>query len=458
MFILGKDGRIVGRAPGTDCKPAPFVSDTAKWDGEKWTYNDDIEKFPTVDKQDCLTAYDIHCHIVDLLSPEPGSYTKPKDDKVSILIPAYGKKQYIESTIKSCLWQTVKPYEVVILDMDDEAHCDDELVRIVKHERLNASAARNLLVKLCKTEQFIFLDADDMLQEDYIEKVLKEEENIVGTSVAHMEQDGTLNLDGQFVGWEERPFTMINYNLTGLLCKEAFNDVGGLDESLAEGGEDSDFGVRLFEQKKWKVKFSAKTRLWYRINVGGLSTKKAFLKSKEVELHKHVKQFMEWLDGKDEPREQAREWVLKWRQPAKRVLEGFEAMWPYRTDDVMLIPVSLKDPKQFAVCSSLLSWSKLAEPLLLESRHRPTENICRLDSPRYNGRAVDVIVNTCPMPYVDKDKVLFNAGVDLDMPTIDMMKKYNVVWTESPVQLLDGFKFRECDEDRMFDGREAALF
>ena len=39
-----------------------------------------------------------------------------------------------------------------------------------------------------------------------------------------------------------------------------------------------------------------------------------------------------------------------------------------------------------------------------------------------------------------------------------MMKKYNVVWTESPVQLLDGFKFRECDEDRMFDGREAALF
>lgn len=460
MFILGKDGRIVARAPGKDNKPAPFVSDTAKWDGEKWLYDDPVEEAPSLSDRDCLTAYDLQCYCIDLLSPPCGSYRKPKTKEYSILIPAYGKKEFLADAINSCLAQTVLPKEVVVLDMDDEfGYSEDPIVRVVKHARLNAAAARNLLVELCKTEQFIFLDADDELESNFAEVVLSYPQNIVGTAVKHMEKDGHVQENGQFVGWENRPFTIVNYNLTSLLCKEAWNELGGLDEQLAAGGEDSDFGFRIFERGKWDVAFTSKTHLHYRINVGGLSTKKEFLKSKELELHKHAEKMVEWLGSAYEPRDDAREWVLKWRPIAQKILKNFMEIWPYRKEgDLLMVPAAVTDCEQFCSIVSTARWLKDNAKLVHESAKRPTATVCVSSSPRINGRAVDLVIDSYPTKFVDESKVAFNSGLDLSLKSEQLMREHNVVWLKPISEFFETVDLKGHNDEPLFSGREAALF
>lgn len=424
MFILGKSGRIIGRDGKPDSKPAPFVSDTAHWNGKEWEYSDPPLEEPVCNRTG-MTAYELHSKIMDLSSPEPGSYAKPKKQDVSVLIPAYGKKKHIKAAVESCLRQTKKPYEIVVLDMDNETEGLDfpASVRVVPHERLNAAAARNLLVELCSAEQFIFLDADDMLEEDFIEEVLPCDASIVGSATQCVNEDGSAIPGKAYDGWRERPFQAACFNLTGLLCKEAFNELGGLDESLSAGGEDSDFWCRLFWQKKWKVSFNSKAKLLYRICPGQISKEKEFLKSKELELHKNFHMYEEWLKGGEGQYEKY------WRPEALRLLKGFESMWPYRDSSVMQIPSHLRHEESFGKAASLMDWYKKAVPLANESRHRPTRSVGRCANAALVGRAFDVAFDGCLSPDVSgMEAYAANPEVDLSLPVEELLAKWNVVF------------------------------
>jgi len=96
---------------------------------------------------------------------------------VSIIIPVFNSKKYLAIAIKSALDQTWENKEIIIIDdgsTDGSLHAlnqfSNENLKIASQKNSGAAAARNLGLKIAKGEFIQFLDADDLLSVDKIEK------------------------------------------------------------------------------------------------------------------------------------------------------------------------------------------------------------------------------------------------------------------------------------------------
>jgi len=98
---------------------------------------------------------------------------------VSIIIPLYNASQYIDEAIRSALGQTWANKEIIIVD---DGSSDDSLkiarkyegdgIKVFRQQNKGASAARNKGLQEAKGQYIQFLDADDLLSADKIEKQL----------------------------------------------------------------------------------------------------------------------------------------------------------------------------------------------------------------------------------------------------------------------------------------------
>jgi glycosyltransferase involved in cell wall biosynthesis len=96
---------------------------------------------------------------------------------VSILIPAYNAEKWIEETIQSALHQTWANKEIIIID---DGSKDRTLsiakqfvaknVSVTTQPNQGAAAARNTALTLCHGDYIQWLDADDLMAPDKIEK------------------------------------------------------------------------------------------------------------------------------------------------------------------------------------------------------------------------------------------------------------------------------------------------
>jgi glycosyltransferase involved in cell wall biosynthesis len=104
---------------------------------------------------------------------------------VSILIPAFNAGRWIEETIKSALDQTWPRTEIIVVD---DGSTDQTLaiarrfasskVAVVNQENQGAAATRNHAFSLSQGEYIQWLDADDLLSPDKIEKQIRATEKI----------------------------------------------------------------------------------------------------------------------------------------------------------------------------------------------------------------------------------------------------------------------------------------
>jgi glycosyltransferase involved in cell wall biosynthesis len=99
---------------------------------------------------------------------------------VSILIPAYNAEAWIAETIKSAIQQTWRRKEIIVVD---DGSTDQTLtvarqfasrdVTVITQENQGASAARNHALSLSQGDYIQWLDADDLLSPDKIEKQME---------------------------------------------------------------------------------------------------------------------------------------------------------------------------------------------------------------------------------------------------------------------------------------------
>jgi glycosyltransferase involved in cell wall biosynthesis len=99
---------------------------------------------------------------------------------VSILIPTYNAEQWIARTIRSAIGQTWKRKEVIVVDdgSTDETTSiarsfESASLRVLRQEHQGAAAARNLAFQLSQGDYIQWLDADDLLARDKIERQLE---------------------------------------------------------------------------------------------------------------------------------------------------------------------------------------------------------------------------------------------------------------------------------------------
>ena len=101
------------------------------------------------------------------------------EPKVSIIIPCYNQAHYMPETLNSVLAQTYDNWECIILndgatDNTEEvalAYCKkDNRFRYHKHENKGLSATRNVGIRLAEGKYVQFLDSDDILAPNKLEK------------------------------------------------------------------------------------------------------------------------------------------------------------------------------------------------------------------------------------------------------------------------------------------------
>ncbi len=101
---------------------------------------------------------------------------------ISVIIAAYNASRYLEKCLSSVLGQTYRELEIIAvndgstdktLEIMEHFAANDSRVKVISQENRGASAARNLGISAANGELITFVDADDWLNEEHIERLTR---------------------------------------------------------------------------------------------------------------------------------------------------------------------------------------------------------------------------------------------------------------------------------------------
>jgi glycosyltransferase involved in cell wall biosynthesis len=169
--------------------------------------------------------------------------------KVSVCIPTYNREKYLKEALESVFSQSFKDYEVVVVD-DGSIDGTEQMikdagfsVRYYWMNHIGKAAARNKLIELAQGEFLSFLDSDDLLFPDTLERLMRvidQHGNNVfayGSHVGIDENGNKIHIRqprelprGKIVS---ELFESVCVKTCGTLgAKRIFEQVGGFDNSL----------------------------------------------------------------------------------------------------------------------------------------------------------------------------------------------------------------------------------
>ena len=154
------------------------------------------------------------------------------DGTMGIVIATFGSSEWLEKAEEAAASvesQTLLP--------DNWIHCHDS----------SLAKARNLGAKLVGTDWLIFLDADDTLDNRYVEEMkVADGGTLLQPSTLGVYEDGST--DEYPVVISKKPILESNYLVIGTMCRsETFFKVGGFDDSLP-ALEDWDLWIRMLRK------------------------------------------------------------------------------------------------------------------------------------------------------------------------------------------------------------------
>lgn len=121
--------------------------------------------------------------------------------KLSIIIPAYNAEPYIEHLIQRLKPQICDDIEVLVVDDGSKMPYlpPYEWVRVIRQENKGLAGARNTGIENTSGEYIHFIDADDLVPENYVEYILKllgaEDPDYVELSWKSFDEKGGVKFD-----------------------------------------------------------------------------------------------------------------------------------------------------------------------------------------------------------------------------------------------------------------------
>ncbi|MFB2837627.1 glycosyltransferase [Floridanema evergladense] len=206
---------------------------------------------------------------------------------ISVIIPTYNAEKTIQKTIESVLNQTFTNFELIIInDGSQDATREilsrilDSRLKVFSYPNAGLAASRNRGIYHASSQYISFLDADDLWTPDKLEAQLQALQNNSQAAVAYSWTD-CIDESGQFLrrgyyisasGNVYKKLLLTNFLENGsnpLIRKEAFDKVGGFDESL-NSAEDWDMYLRLAACYNFVAVSSV--QILYRISATSMST------------------------------------------------------------------------------------------------------------------------------------------------------------------------------------------
>ncbi len=236
-----------------------------------------------------------------------------QNNKISIVIPIYNTKDYIESCLKSAVSQTYQNIEIICVDdcspygeykVIEKYLKKDSRVKYFRNDRnLHVVKTRNIGIKLASGEYILPLDSDDIIDKKYCEEAIKAFEQRSDISVVYCNAK-MFNNDKNWY-WNLPDFnakTMPFSNCvfcSGIFRKKDWFKYGGYSEDMDEGFEDWDFWLNFVKDNKVFYKIP-KVLFYYRQVADSRSVKINSEKNKEFRmvqnLVKHHYSLYSWKD------------------------------------------------------------------------------------------------------------------------------------------------------------------
>lgn len=211
-----------------------------------------------------------------------------KSIDVSVIMPCYNDGQYLQEAIDSVNLAQNLNTEIIIIDDGSTDSRTREILAQLGHERIHVlqaghagpSAARNLGIRSAQGRYILPLDADDRIEQEYIEKArqLLQERPEIGVVYCHAD----------LFGKESGPWKLPDYSFDRMLVqnlvfvsamfrKDDWEAVGGFRTDMESGMEDYDFFIGILALNKEIVQLP-ETLFHYRIKKCSRTT--AFLEDR----------------------------------------------------------------------------------------------------------------------------------------------------------------------------------
>lgn len=184
--------------------------------------------------------------------------------RITVVIPVYNDSLGIRHTLRSLTRQSLDSYEIVAVDNGSTDETRDVIQEFdAEHENVNlyveneiqgSYAARNKGIQHAEGDVLAFLDADETVDEDWLETALeamqKQDVDYLGCNVElTLLEDTLVGRYNARTGFPvEQYLEEQHYAPTCALLvrREVFEDVGTFDSRLISGG-DREFGERVHE-------------------------------------------------------------------------------------------------------------------------------------------------------------------------------------------------------------------
>ncbi len=217
-------------------------------------------------------------------------YSTDREPTLSVIVPVYNAEHTIERQLKALKNQNFDEiFEVIIVDnrsTDKTLEVASEFIRTAPNFRCvsanlkqGVSYARNTGFAKSRAQKVVFCDADDVVDANWLFEL--NESFVSGYKIV----GGTLEYvtyDGRHFKTVDMPFQNGEDLLSpaGANCgvtKEVFLELGGFDENLVLGGEDSEFFWRA-KILGYELGFNTSAKISYFQRKNMLATAKQFAK------------------------------------------------------------------------------------------------------------------------------------------------------------------------------------
>lgn len=206
----------------------------------------------------------------------------------SIIIPCYNQAHFLADCLDSLLQQTYMNWEAIVvndgsLDNTNEVAlifvAKDSRIKLVEKQNGGLSSARNYGMQYAVGERFIFLDADDFLYPNCIEKislaiVTVDDNCLIRCGYSYISEDKNKILSDVKNSQSKDPFPAIfegNLGPCHSICisKKLAKNIGAFDETL-KSVEDWDYWMRAIKAGA-SIKIIPDSLVYYRYAKGSMS-------------------------------------------------------------------------------------------------------------------------------------------------------------------------------------------
>lgn len=193
-----------------------------------------------------------------------GDFVDLDDPDVTVVIPVHDDVNFLEETLASVYEQTHPSWEIVVVDdgsTDPDAiavldRLERPRLRLIRQPNTGLPGARNAGITVARARFVVPLDSDDELDPEFMTQMIAALEAFPQAAYAHCYARLHHDVDAL---WITRPFNpywqLIGNGVLGcvLLRKEAWEAVGGYDETMIRGNEDWELWLRLMKHRWGQV-------------------------------------------------------------------------------------------------------------------------------------------------------------------------------------------------------------